>query len=139
ETVAGALPQDACPTRGWQGRKSGARAPDLVLPLFQRARPILPQQARQRAVGEQAPARLTGGAVIHLTCRIANPLHRRAAHWARLAEPPMHRHSGPESGDLLRKTVACLRLQAADPHAQRSEEHTSELQSLAYLVCRLLL
>src|SRR2546423_3388702 len=33
---------------------------------------------------------------------------------------------------------------AADPHpgtydAERSEEHTSELQSLAYLVCRLLL
>src|SRR2546425_6275415 len=26
-----------------------------------------------------------------------------------------------------------------DPRAQRSEEHTSELQSLAYLVCRLLL
>src|SRR2546423_9623179 len=25
------------------------------------------------------------------------------------------------------------------PHAKRSEEHTSELQSLAYLVCRLLL
>src|SRR2546425_5602425 len=30
---------------------------------------------------------------------------------------------------------------AEDPHSpqQRSEEHTSELQSLAYLVCRLLL
>src|SRR2546425_3396655 len=29
---------------------------------------------------------------------------------------------------------------AAEPaHRQRSEEHTSELQSLAYLVCRLLL
>src|SRR2546425_9636507 len=27
----------------------------------------------------------------------------------------------------------------ADPEAERSEEHTSELQSLAYLVCRLLL
>src|SRR2546425_1667860 len=27
----------------------------------------------------------------------------------------------------------------ADDHALRSEEHTSELQSLAYLVCRLLL
>src|SRR2546425_3832147 len=26
-----------------------------------------------------------------------------------------------------------------DPFVQRSEEHTSELQSLAYLVCRLLL
>src|SRR2546425_4380635 len=29
--------------------------------------------------------------------------------------------------------------EAIDPHAHRSEEHTSELQSLAYLVCRLLL
>src|SRR2546425_9259954 len=28
---------------------------------------------------------------------------------------------------------------AAEPAARRSEEHTSELQSLAYLVCRLLL
>src|SRR5205823_14830971 len=28
---------------------------------------------------------------------------------------------------------------AAEPRAVRSEEHTSELQSLAYLVCRLLL
>src|SRR2546425_2697253 len=28
---------------------------------------------------------------------------------------------------------------APDRHRQRSEEHTSELQSLAYLVCRLLL
>src|SRR2546425_6279055 len=28
---------------------------------------------------------------------------------------------------------------AAEPQASRSEEHTSELQSLAYLVCRLLL
>src|SRR2546425_3599638 len=31
--------------------------------------------------------------------------------------------------------TACL----DDFHVQRSEEHTSELQSLAYLVCRLLL
>src|SRR2546425_5565187 len=28
---------------------------------------------------------------------------------------------------------------ALSPHPRRSEEHTSELQSLAYLVCRLLL
>src|SRR2546425_3332627 len=31
------------------------------------------------------------------------------------------------------------RLGGAEAGAQRSEEHTSELQSLAYLVCRLLL
>src|SRR2546425_4467560 len=49
-------------------------------------------------------------------------------------------------------TVCCLRVRASNPSrpslspakmksasAQRSEEHTSELQSLAYLVCRLLL
>src|SRR2546425_5915738 len=29
--------------------------------------------------------------------------------------------------------------QSAQKHGERSEEHTSELQSLAYLVCRLLL
>src|SRR2546425_2060575 len=32
-----------------------------------------------------------------------------------------------------------VRRQASDPAVERSEEHTSELQSLAYLVCRLLL
>src|SRR2546423_3212953 len=30
-------------------------------------------------------------------------------------------------------------VRGSDPDAARSEEHTSELQSLAYLVCRLLL
>src|SRR2546425_4905783 len=35
--------------------------------------------------------------------------------------------------ELLRNTLR------PTPHVQRSEEHTSELQSLAYLVCRLLL
>src|SRR2546425_8373867 len=37
----------------------------------------------------------------------------------------------------LETDVGCLRLQDRVQH--RSEEHTSELQSLAYLVCRLLL
>src|SRR2546423_8547598 len=38
----------------------------------------------------------------------------------------------PRGGRRRRRASRCLR-------AQRSEEHTSELQSLAYLVCRLLL
>src|SRR2546425_6885811 len=37
------------------------------------------------------------------------------------------------------KTINTLRLWAAAAPEYRSEEHTSELQSLAYLVCRLLL
>ena len=38
--------------------------------------------------------------------------------------------------DLCRRALA---LAPDDPEVSRSEEHTSELQSLAYLVCRLLL
>src|SRR5687767_15465763 len=47
---------------------------------------------------------------------------------ARLPNPRMHDDAGLQADNV----VALLR------HA-RSEEHTSELQSLAYLVCRLLL
>src|SRR2546425_1388743 len=41
----------------------------------------------------------------------------------------------------IRKAIASLRWAASAPDVtlRRSEEHTSELQSLAYLVCRLLL
>src|SRR3989441_9748076 len=44
-------------------------------------------------------------------------------------------------GDLTAATVAELQaaMTAGSGRASRSEEHTSELQSLAYLVCRLLL
>src|SRR2546425_7870331 len=44
-------------------------------------------------------------------------------------------------GDRLLWEGACHRLDEAPQigGAERSEEHTSELQSLAYLVCRLLL
>src|SRR2546425_6718063 len=35
--------------------------------------------------------------------------------------------------------LSCLAQKESKPSVNRSEEHTSELQSLAYLVCRLLL
>src|SRR2546423_9003448 len=41
-------------------------------------------------------------------------------------------------GQRLRR-LSTSRLQQHSARRQRSEEHTSELQSLAYLVCRLLL
>src|SRR5687767_15440308 len=47
----------------------------------------------------------------------------------------LDRHAGPQY--TLRATLAPLRFRGL--HRGRSEEHTSELQSLAYLVCRLLL
>src|SRR3712207_7268413 len=52
--------------------------------------------------------------------------------------PPRLRRtpSGTPKGRLMRPTIASML--AIDP-TERSEEHTSELQSRQYLVCRLLL
>src|SRR3989441_5803726 len=54
--------------------------------------------------------------------------------WDTLAEQDLP--VTPEEQALLDARLADL---DANPNDQRSEEHTSELQSLAYLVCRLLL
>src|ERR1041384_3643037 len=43
------------------------------------------------------------------------------------------------SGRGARRTARARQQRGHDPAQPRSEEHTSELQSLAYLVCRLLL
>src|SRR2546425_1849646 len=51
-----------------------------------------------------------------------------------------HGRGGPGLGRRRAHAVRLLRRQLEAPHRRsRSEEHTSELQSLAYLVCRLLL
>src|SRR2546425_9502835 len=55
---------------------------------------------------------------------------------------PMSHRPGLQQIPPLRP-LACQRVKWCDErrdcHPERSEEHTSELQSLAYLVCRLLL
>src|SRR5438093_4842212 len=59
--------------------------------------------------------------------------------------PRIHRALQAEGCAVSRRRVARLmraaglRARAAQPGADRSEEHTSELQSLTNLVCRLLL
>src|SRR2546425_1181457 len=45
----------------------------------------------------------------------------------------------PSSGVTERRAMSSLASSSAPASGIRSEEHTSELQSLAYLVCRLLL
>src|SRR2546425_5250816 len=55
------------------------------------------------------------------------PLYRKGQRPRKIAH---HRHD-IEPREFARETPCC--------RLQRSEEHTSELQSLAYLVCRLLL
>src|SRR2546425_2857556 len=51
-------------------------------------------------------------------------------------EPGLNREGRPRA---RHRPLALDRLQQRRLLAERSEEHTSELQSLAYLVCRLLL
>src|SRR5262245_62526824 len=54
----------------------------------------------------------------------------------------LRRHVAPEGGQCLlqpRTAVDDQKLWLAQPALDRSEEHTSELQSLRHLVCRLLL
>src|SRR3989441_3802591 len=77
--------------------------------------------------GNKCTGQLCHGSRLHQfqpavdTPQVAHPLH---------AEPPLLRIQEGEAQHLCVMRVALL---------QRSEEHTSELQSLAYLVCRLLL
>src|SRR2546425_6088265 len=52
----------------------------------------------------------------------------------RSLETPHATHAQPSGRDIRGGET-----NAADANQRRSEEHTSELQSLAYLVCRLLL
>src|SRR5205823_13051631 len=49
---------------------------------------------------------------------------------------PKHAHENEQFTNIL---DGALRFLLGEDGRQRSEEHTSELQSLAYLVCRLLL
>src|SRR2546425_8450440 len=61
------------------------------------------------------------------------PASRRSRHLPRTSRP-----SSPTSWSRARLAAATAETQTP-PTQRRSEEHTSELQSLAYLVCRLLL
>src|SRR2546425_5360284 len=56
---------------------------------------------------------------------------------AAVALQMVHRHHLADHGEILARVERHGDERQA--HAERSEEHTSELQSLAYLVCRLLL
>src|SRR3989441_8964497 len=51
--------------------------------------------------------------------------------------PPKQKKWTPAIGEALRRAMSLTT--SSGPASTRSEEHTSELQSLAYLVCRLLL
>src|SRR2546423_7970439 len=78
-------------------RRRGELAPGQ---LVDRLGPILLQQSRQRAIGEQLSVRLTARTIIGLVVGVANALHRRTADGAWLTKLSVDRHLVAECGDF---------------------------------------
>src|SRR5205823_10631465 len=94
--------------------------PDIYPPSLHDALPIWRQVPRRRpADGRPERALVPGG----------HPVHRRQVVCGVAEEP----------GAARGRAAAAEGNHVQQPVKPRSEEHTSELQSLAYLVCRLLL
>ena len=77
--------------------------------------PIVFEQPRERAVGEDPPVGLAARAVVRLVIGITDPLHGRAADRARLAEATVDGHLRTERGHLLGEAVAGLGPEPLDP------------------------
>src|SRR5205823_9766967 len=107
-----------------------------VRPLGPGGRRLLPAEPRRRAERRDWIERHEL-AVVELEGHARLPAARAAERVARAVERVGERHFGialrghPQLGARFARIGADV--------AARSEEHTSELQSLAYLVCRLLL
>src|SRR5947207_89789 len=73
----------------------------LAFQLFQRLGPILFEQSRECAVGQQPSLCLTAYTIVRLVVAISNALHGRAAYWTRLAIAAVHGHPLAKGGNLL--------------------------------------
>src|SRR5262245_53841827 len=101
-----------------------------LLELLEAFRPILLEQPRQRAVGEQAALGLAGRAVVRLVVGVDDALYRRAAHRARHAELAVDGHLGPERRHLVGEAVADLVAHALGPQVQRVDARAVEARDL---------
>src|SRR5205814_7423369 len=111
-----------------------ARASKNVRPENSRAEVVCPldRQSRFRGESEIIEAGI-------LDCHAATEHHRRLDAWSR-SEQCDPGHSRPARADAgIRSALAARHGPRRHRNADRSEEHTSELQSLRHLVCRLLL
>src|SRR5205085_859590 len=95
-----------------------------------RLRPILFEQARQRAVDEQLTVGLAARTIVGLVVGVADALDGRAADGARFSKFSVHGHLIAERGDLRREIAGRLRSQtigAFDEHSARRVEKASNL------------
>src|SRR3954453_21967440 len=103
-----------------------------LLQLLQAPGPILLEQPRESAVGEEASARLADGTIVGLVVRVPDPLHRSPAAGTGLAVAPVDRHPDPERGHLLRKAVSAVLPQPHRPLAP--PRHRGLMQTLDLIV-----
>src|SRR5438067_73596 len=95
-----------------------------------RLRPILFEQARQRAVGEQLTVGLAARTIVGLVVGVADALDGRAADGARFSKFSVHGHLIAERGDLRREIAGRFRSQTIGPfdeHYTRRVEQASNL------------
>src|SRR2546425_9465112 len=108
------------------GAAKGPRAPESM-PSLPPLPPLTPRHEFPELVPILPPAHLVGVVV-------ARAVDQHDFH--RAGRRGRHRHAHRRRGEPVGGAVE---QQDGTAHQPRSEEHTSELQSLAYLVCRLLL
>src|ERR1700742_2844357 len=103
------------------------------LKLFEGARPVGAEQARERAVGEDAAVGLACGAVVGFVVGVADALDGRAAARAGEVEAAVHGHLRTEGGDLLGEVFFCLRVEAVDPELKRLA--CGDVEALPFVGC----
>src|SRR5258708_13217589 len=96
-----------------QAAVSIARPP--LLQLLDRPRPIVFEQPRQGAVGQQLPPVLTRRTVVRLILRIHDALHTAPAYRTRLVVPAVDRHAVAERRHLLGEALADFAPQTFPP------------------------
>src|SRR6185503_18624282 len=79
-----------CRCRRWLRRRWRDALGLALLQLLEAARPVLLEEARQAAIGEQPALGLTGRTVVRLVVGVHDALHPGAAHRARLAVLAVH-------------------------------------------------
>src|SRR5688500_3691415 len=88
------------PARGrlWRLRLAGLLH---LLELFEGGGPVVVEEAREAAVGQQLAPGLALAAVVGLVLAAADALHGRATYRARLPELAVHRHLLVKGRDLV--------------------------------------
>ena len=86
-----------------------------LLEFVEMGGPIVLEQSRKRAIGEDLSASLATGAIVRLVVGIANPLHRRTAHRTGLPVLSVNGHLRSKRRHALGKAVVAFGAEALGP------------------------